>query len=423
MAILGAIVGAGFASGKEISTFFGQYGFWSLPFVALTLVLFFWCFYLFSKLGKMIKPKSITDMTKAMFGKAGIFVDLAFILCTFITLASMLAGCDSIGTLAFGSNYNFCYISIATAILATIIVSVGLKYIYRTTNVILPTMLVFICTILIIFLANGNDFNVNSTISGTTFNFFSSGISSILYVCLNIFTNIFIIAKTSEYMNKKQIGLASIIASLILCLFISLILVAMLLGGKDILFADMPMVKIAYSVSKVVGVLYSIVLWLAIFTTISVASFSLVEWLNNFIKNRFVCCAIILTIGFIFSRFGFSTIVDIFYPIDGIFGAVIVIYATIYYFKHKQQYCAEQTAVINDLKIDEAIKQHFICNKTDINKTDIDKNEIKSNAKQHIDSLNNTCEMTNDKTEIDSILVKKDGKKINIKKKSSKNKK
>ena len=112
MAILGAIIGAGFASGKEIVSFFGKYGYWVIPFLVLAAILFFFCFYIFSNLGKDIKPKSISDITSKIFGKAGVFVDFSFILSTFITLASMLAGCDSIGGIMFGDGYSFCYISI-----------------------------------------------------------------------------------------------------------------------------------------------------------------------------------------------------------------------------------------------------------------------------------------------------------------------
>ena len=352
MIILGAIIGAGFASGKEIIAFFGQYGFWAVPFLVLACGIFFFFFYIFAKLGKMIKPNSISDMTNAMFGKAGVFVDFGFILCTFITLASMLAGSDSIGTLVFKESYNFCYISNATAIIVAIIVAIGLKYIYKITNIILPIMIVFIITILSAFLFSGNLESVSSV--HINFNFVSVLISTFLYASMNTFTNIFIISKSSEYMNKKQVGLASLISSSIIFVLIALILFAILRGGDSIFLSDMPMVSIAFSVNSFFGVTYSIILWLAIFTTICIASYTIVEWLNRFIKSKFLCSAIVLTLGFIFSRFGFSTIVSVFYPIEGIFGGVIILYSIIFYYKNKRKYEAKERAIVSNMQIAES---------------------------------------------------------------------
>ena len=42
-----------------------------------------------------------------------------------------------------------------------------------------------------------------------------------------------------------------------------------------------------------------------------------------------------LGLGFVFSRFGFATIVEIFYPIEGIFGGVFILYSMEYYFKNR----------------------------------------------------------------------------------------
>lgn len=340
MAILSAIIGAGFASGREIISFFGKNGYLAIPFFLLVAGLFFFCFYLFSKLGKMIKPKSIADMTSAMFGKVGVFVDFMFILCTFITLSSMLAGSDAIGTIIFGASYNFCYISIITAMLTVLVVYFGLKYIYKIANAIVPPTIAIILAVLVAFLIVGPKQQVSQY--NIAFNGFSAVISCFLYVSMNVFTNIFIIAKSSQYMNKKQIGIASAIcASVLLCLLV-LVVVAVMRGGDAIFSSDMPMLAIATGLGGWLGVLYAVMLWLSIFTTLCIAGYTIMAWLNRYIKNKFICSVITLTLGFIFSRFGFSNIVDIFYPIEGIFGALLIVYCAVYYFKNKKSYTIMQ---------------------------------------------------------------------------------
>ena len=354
MAVVGAIIGAGFVSGKEVVSFFGSWGYFSLFLIALVGALFFFCFYIFSKLGKNLRPKSISDLTSVMFGKAGVFVDFAFILSSFITLSSMIAGSDAIGLVMFGAGYNFCYISILTVMIVVIVVSVGLKFIYKITDAILPVMLVLILIVSLTFLFG----TARQTISAdnTSGSAFSAIVYFVLYVFMNTFSNIFIIAKTSQYMSKKQIGLACGISAGILAFLVGLILITIMHGGDEIFVSDMPMLAVANGINKTFGVIYAIVLWLAIFTTICVVAYTIVEWLFQYIKNKFVCSVVTLSLGFVFSRFGFSTIVDIFYPIEGIFGGIFIVYSVAYYFKTKKQFLLKEYSNINAGKTAESVE-------------------------------------------------------------------
>ena len=354
MAVVGAIIGAGFVSGKEVVSFFGSWGYFSLFLIALVGALFFFCFYIFSKLGKNLRPKSISDLTSAMFGKAGVFVDFAFILSSFITLSSMIAGSDAIGLVMFGAGYNFCYISILTVMIVVIVVSVGLKFIYKITDAILPVMLVLILIVSLTFLFG----TARQTISAdnTSGSAFSAIVYFVLYVFMNTFSNIFIIAKTSQYMSKKQIGLACGISAGILAFLVGLILITIMHGGDEIFVSDMPMLAVANGINKTFGVIYAIVLWLAIFTTICVVAYTIVEWLFQYIKNKFVCSVVTLSLGFVFSRFGFSTIVDIFYPVEGIFGGIFIVYSVVYYFKTQKQFLLKEYSNINAGKTAESVE-------------------------------------------------------------------
>lgn len=373
MTILAGIIGAGFASGKEIVSFFGSAGYWAIPFLVIAGGLFFCCFFIFSWIGKFVKPKSISDLTSAVFGRAGIFVDFGFILSSFITLSSMLAGCDSIGTLIFGSGYNFCYISILTAIIVAIIVAVGLKYIYKVTDFIMPVLLGMIFIVLLLHLFTQTPQQVAP--ENINFNFFSIFIYSILYVSMNSFYNIFIIAKSSEFMDKKQIGKASTIASSILFVLILLVFISIMRGGNLVFLSDMPMINISFGLGSPIGIIYSIMLWLAIFTTICISAYTIREWLGRAIKNKFICSVIVLTLGFIFSRFGFANIVKIFYPIEGIFGLFFIIYLVVYYFKNKKVYIAKQNAIIENYNLFQSKSQ-------EITYVDYTKEELEKPKKQ-----------------------------------------
>lgn len=422
MVVLGAIIGAGFASGKEIVSFFGKSGYLAIPFFLVVGGLFLFFFYVFCKLGKMIRPRSISDLTNAMFGRFGVAVDFGFILSSFITLSSMLAGCDSVGLLVFGENYNFCYVSILTAMLVCVIVFFGLKYVYKITNIISTITVSMILLVIVLFMFSSNIETVSST--NLNFNFISTLIFSVLYVSMNTFSNIFIVSKSSEYMDKKQIGLANGISSGVIMLIITLILLSVMKGGDAIFTSDMPIVSMAFSISGVLGNVYSIVLWLAIFTTICVTAYTIVEWLNKYIKNKFICSVIVLTLGFIFSRFGFSTIVDVFYPIEGVFGAVFIIFSIIYYFKNKSIYEKEQKILLNHLEsMDNILKKenlNFTANELDYTKVkNISQREVnahKEKKQRRISNLNDTDLKSEKNDDLKGLTVEKKNGEVVIKK-------
>ena len=334
-AVTGAIVGAGFASGREINTFFSQYGFWSLIFIALAGLLFFFVFFLFSKIGNNVKPNSITDLTTAIFGKASIIVDFVFIISSFITLSSMIAGLDSSMIIFVGKDYSFPFLSIAVCMIVAIILNFGLKKIFKFTDIIMPFLFGVIIVVALSFLLFGKREQIAYNMVNRSI--FSMSISPILYVCMNTFCNIFLIAKSSVYLKKKQIALASILSSILLSFCMILVALCILFGGENVFISDMPMLSVASKIGRLAEIVYFVILIVAIFTTICTSAFAISTWLNNYISNKFLCGVIVLTLGFIFSRFGFAIIVDIFYPLEGVFSLIFIIFAFVYYIKLKHK--------------------------------------------------------------------------------------
>lgn len=345
-AITGAIVGAGFASGREIASFFAKYGFWCIPFIFVAGALFFAVFFLFGKIGSKLRPGSVSDITKKVFGKAGIVVDVVFIISSFITLSSMLAGLDSTMQIAIGDKYVFPFVSILAAIVVVIILNYGLKKIFQFTDRIIPFMFSAIFVVVIGFLIFAGKQQVGY--SQINHNIFSMGISPILYVCMNTFGNMFLIAKTSSYLKKKQIIIACLISSILLSVCILLVAICILFGGEAVFASDMPMLTIAYNLGTGFGIIYLITLFVAIFTTICTTAFAISTWLNNYISNKFVCAVIVMSIGFVFSRFGFATIVDVFYPIEGVFGLIFILICLVYLIKQRKLDRQQQTLPIVD---------------------------------------------------------------------------
>ena len=62
--IVGSIIGAGFASGRELSLFFAEFGYSSLYFLPIVFVLFYYSFKLFLTVGSEHKYTNIFELNK-----------------------------------------------------------------------------------------------------------------------------------------------------------------------------------------------------------------------------------------------------------------------------------------------------------------------------------------------------------------------
>jgi uncharacterized membrane protein YkvI len=138
-------------------------------------------------------------------------------------------------------------------------------------------------------------------------------------------------------MRQKSVKKGSIISALIITGFVALILTALMLSSNVIFNAELPMMQLAYLTNNVLGSMYSVILWLAIMTSVVISGYMLTQSLDSVIKNDWICVSVILVLSFSFSRLGFGNIVTVFYPIKGAIGLIYLLAFTIYYFTHRKQ--------------------------------------------------------------------------------------
>lgn len=332
-AVLGAILGAGFASGKEIQTFFTNYGSLSYVLMLIACAIFAWAFYLFARLGRIVKPHSISDITRASLGKASFVVDIFLILSMFVTLSAMLSATDGFAQ-TVDSNYTFPWASLGMVLLVILTLCSGNKSIFKTNSIVMPTVVSMIFIVLISFFAGTPKHGItiewvqplDLEAKGVLFAF--------LYAGLNTVNESFIVAKVSEKMNRKQSFIASIGCALIILLFIFLISTALINAGDDVYNSSLPMLKLAYLTNTGIGNSYGLILLLAIFSCLISTTYTITCWLKQFIKNRYICITIVVLVGFALSRLGFENIVQKIYPLKGIFGLVILSAFSLFYITH-----------------------------------------------------------------------------------------
>lgn len=313
MLIVGTIIGAGLASGQEIVVFFAQYGFVSIFFLIGVFAVFFFGFKEFLCFGK--RCYKVEFESNKIFS---IFDGFSFLI--FIAIGSaMLAGANSLLS-QYVFNFNFPVWSIILIVMSTLICHFGIKGLLNLSIYLVPIMIVgivFICV-------KGSTI---STLSAPAFstdlpNLILLSLSSLSYCCCNLVTANKVLFESGTSLSKKQIIAVAVVSSLILTLLIGTIILSILINDKMILFSTMPLVYLAFLISNSAGILFSIVLFLSIATTLFTSQYSLSKILESKLKKRkkLLSSLISLEIIFIVSLLGFDDIIKYVYPIIGAFG-------------------------------------------------------------------------------------------------------
>ena len=318
--VVGAIVGAGLASGQEIVVFFAQYGFVSMFFLIALFLLFFLGANQFLSFGKVYYSPDFKNSPRAI----KVF-DYCSILFLAIIGSAMLAGVNQLCNAHF-HQFNFPIYSLVLVFVSTVVIFFGLRALLNLSIYLVPFIVVGIIYICIKCL----------TISPLSAPALSTdlptvgllGLSCVSYCCCNLVTSNRILFDVGFKLNKRQTKIVSFVVGGILTIIIGLIIASILVIDKAILYADLPLVYMAYLIGNPAGICFSFVMILSIVTTLLTTQYSFVEIAFSRVKK---IKKAVLTFGsgllfFLISLIGFGDIVKYFYPIIGAFGFVMMFY-------------------------------------------------------------------------------------------------
>lgn len=299
MLIVGTMIGAGFASGREIVGFFG-----AVPNVFTALiagVLVFGCSVLFLFVGRRVRKDDIGEVNGAVFGKLRPLADVFMLFNSMTVLGAMLAGCDSLAAEFIDIRP---FMSIILGLLCAVIAVRGMNGLLKANAALVPVMIVFllVCSILAI------DFPFSARSSAIR------PYSIVLYVSMNMILGGGVLT-TVHKLSPREIILASAVAGGIIGALLMFIMGA--LASSSAAHADMPMLLIALKSGKPMYFICLPVIGASIFTTMLSAFKSVYDYLSGFIKYKWVAAGIVLVAGLLVGAFGFSNVVDKLYPVIG----------------------------------------------------------------------------------------------------------
>lgn len=318
---VGTVVGAGFASGQEILLFFTKYGPISYALILMTSGIFMYMGSKILTLGRGLRAQSYGDIIEDIFGRLAPFINIYLFLAYMVISIAMFAGAGAL----FKEYRNLGVL--VTAVLAAITIFKGIGGIVHVNFVIIPLLIIFNIVMFVYNIPLSNGANVYIEPDLPTF--FRALKSGIMYTSYNIILCIGVLVPLGSSMNSKStarwggymggilIGMMLLMSNFSLSGYI-----------KGVSTVEIPLLHMANGISPIYGRLYTFILWGAIFTTLIANLFSIVSIIESRLPSRLHNITMLLAIAVfvLLSRFGFSNIIAIMYPILGVLGCIFLVY-------------------------------------------------------------------------------------------------
>ena len=325
LVIIGALIGAGFASGQEIYSFFYSYGKIGLLGIIITCGLISLTIYKSFKIIYKNNIKNYDEFLKIFIKNEKVTkaINIVLNILLLVTFYIMIAGFGAYFQQELGMNKIAG--STILAILTGMVFFTSVKGVLKVSEFIVPILIIFIVII--------GGINLATIDISTEIPNIKNGwlLSSISYCSYNVILLIpVLISITSQIKKENNIKYITIIIGILM--IIMSVIIYMLLAKSDVEIStlEMPVVYIIRKFFSQFNTTYAFIILSSIFTTaISIG----IGFLKNISKNRksytqfvlFMCIT-----SLIVSNFGFSKLVNFIYPLFGYIGIVQIIFILLY---------------------------------------------------------------------------------------------
>ena len=340
-AYIAFIIGSGFATGQEIIQFYTSYGYLSIGAILISMFFFAWVGATVMNIGYQNKDKVNSPGAYQVFcGKyLGTFYEYFVAFFLFCVVVVMISGAGATLNEYYGLNHLFG--SALMAIIVYLAYVFGLKGLVNVIGAIGPVIIVFTMLVGIVTLAkNADGFSqAENFMSGMDIPQASPKwwLSGLLYVAYNTFGAIIFLSELGKEQNSKKEAIVSGAAGGIFLMLGTLIMnIAFLSTIKETGLLAIPTLHLADNISPIVGVLFSVVLILGIFSTAAPMTWTVCDRIvkEGTTKSKIVAAVVVL-LAFIGGQLPFGTLVGIIYPYTGYLGILLFICLAIYQIRNK----------------------------------------------------------------------------------------
>lgn len=332
--IIGSIIGAGFASGKEIYNFFIIYGTYGIIGIILSSCIIG---YLLIKVFRIVEQKHISNYDNFLTeitNKYAIFKKFPYILDSIKNIIKMFLLISFYIMIAAFSAYFSQEFGIST-IIGAIILSIicylvfmgSIERITKVNEILIPVLIFIIVFLVTINIRNFSNINIMQKST----NLLKSLQDAILYGSYNSIVLVPIIIPLKKYLTKKlDKNIVGSITAIILAIIAIAVFGIVLQIDIDIDKVELPTVYIAAQMGEFFKYGYGLVIIAAIFTSAISAGYGILEnSIQNRAKYKIKACLMCIT-AILVSNIGFSWLVNTMYPIFGILGIAQILLILLY---------------------------------------------------------------------------------------------
>lgn len=325
--IIGTIIGAGFASGQEIYTFFNRYGYNGLIGIFISILLMSYIIY---KTFKIVLDNNINDyedfiksiMPEKLKENKMLRATITNIINIFLLISFNIMVAGFATYFMQELNISKWYGAILIAVLAFITLSNSIDGVIKINTYLIPIIILLIaflglnrieCTQII-----AEEYNKNSIYWI---------LSSILYASYNSITLVPILINLKEHINtKKESAIVTFCVTIIMITLSVIIFLLMNTFIKEIDKVEIPIVYIASSLGEWFKYIYGLVILIAIFTTAISSGYGFLSNITKKRKKYILYAGIICIFSVLIGQIGFSNLINLLYPIFGYLGILQVIF-------------------------------------------------------------------------------------------------
>lgn len=325
MGYLGAVIGAGFASGQEIMQFFVGYGELGLIGALFSLLLFGLCGGLLMHLAHRQQISNYQDLLTFMGGRTNSkIIDLGLAGFLFLGISTMLSASGAVFQehlhLSKSLGIAVAYLAVMAALLA------GKKGLVNAYNILVPIKMMMLLFITAYAACYAQPVELEAA-AAVVYNPLPLGwlLAAILYVAYNFALAMVVLVEYQSLSSPRNAIIGAVSGGVLLGLLVILMFLVLRRFLPGALHYQVPMLYVAGLLSPGIKLCYSMVLWMGIITTAIANAYGITQRVANLAGIDYRWCLLgCLTLALPVANQSFSSLVGRIYPAFGLLGLSIV---------------------------------------------------------------------------------------------------
>lgn len=319
---IGLVIGAGFASGREILEYFNMRSRTNLFPVVLAFFMFVLVSYLILYRTKKLGISDFGEFVDSVAGRFGGFIKAVMYIFMFCGFFVMLSAGGALFESGFNCNGKLGIILMS--LICFLVFSFDIKGIVVLNTVLVPFMIIGIAYLSVTSI-------LYSSAAVSAFPLAENSlVSAVCYVSYNTITAGAVLVPLYSILDSKSIKVGAIVGSGVLCLLIFIIRAALNVYYDKILYSEMPMLDMAVLRGNIYRLVYIFVLFTSICTTAVSHGFGILSRFRfKTVRGRVIGAAVFCLAALPFSDLNFSFLVASLYSVFGYIGllwlAILVI--------------------------------------------------------------------------------------------------